>query len=505
MKVDRPRFVTPELYYGFHDIYRNCTPADLRFHKLLLLTGRYDKSVGGIIAYWEMVRDILGRGRIKDLIECWADRQGIRVYVIPGDRISGKASLVFAEYPPELVDLAREHRVRSERREWRQDDLVDFETGRACTEKVLRRAREDYNKIIAEQTADPRHPAADLLNWLNTMPTRAQTELMARNKPHVVEAILSEPRGYREPKCRKGKPLLHADGSPVMGPDHYMARYDHNLRCFSGMHDYPYIRYKTVGGTPRLYSDSLGALSFTRNIREVAYQGCWNLDLKAAHIGILAALGDCAGIQSFLSAKGDWWQKLQQFLGVGPGFKPILKVGTYSIPYGAEVNTIRYNLHQGEFDTPGLPRSKAAQFLENPFIAELLEARERLFAQIIADGGKQDAFGRTITLEQTGRDDPRRAAKSVLACVAQSYELRIMAAVKPVIESDAHTHLVGWLHDGIILRITRNADSMIRSLQSAVDTELATIALEQGYVIHTRLESKELGATTLSAHISIAA
>jgi len=492
---NRPIFVTLGFYDTFHAMYPNCTQQDLRLHELLLLTGRYDPS-GGIVCSSRVSRQLFGKVRIKPAIKQWSIRNSVPVRVVKGSSYTGRATVLFPTYPNELADAAVEERVRIFiAKDWRSD-LVDFRTGAPCTDNYLRKAREHFSKQISQQAVDSAHPAHDLLVWLNSMPTKGQTKLLKRNMSDVARAILQLPRGKMIPRIDK-------HGEIYIMPDKDRARYDHNARVLAQMVAYPFVKYKDVDGTPRLYANGLSPLGFSRDIRAIAYDGCWYLDLKSVQLCVLSALSRCERLQSYLATGGSWWDAVLQPCGLSMQYKPTLKIGTYSLSFGAGEGYIRYLLSVGDIGCPGLTRKQVDSFLANEYVAELLKGRNQLLSKIEAEGGMTDAFSRFISLSSTGIGDTEKAARSVLACVCQSYELRIMMAVVDVIKSYSHTNLMGWLHDGVIVSIRRNESVVIRDMRTAVLREIRNISQHLGVCIHTRLEAEKLCKS--SATVSLAA
>lgn len=494
MSYTKPIFVTRELYDTFQCYYPDCDERDIMLHKHLLLTGRHDSVVGGIIVSNRLLRGIFSHElKSQEALEQWAQRQRIDFDYIPGDRQKGKSGIVFAYYPDELMHIAQSEKFRIYNlREW-MEDLVDFATGAQCTAKIIRTARQTYDNIIAKQMADPEHPAAELIKYLNGLSTKTQSIVIRSNMLSVNDAIQALPNGEMVPMYRKnGKPLLRKGGTQIMGPNRDMARLDHNRRCFRSMLTMPYVRYRSVGGTPRLYTDGVGPLSLSREIRNIAYRGCISADLKSAQLAILSALGNCDKLQSFLKSGKSWWSELIDYLGLLPEQKPILKTATYTICFGGDAGYIKYLLHKGDLDAPGMSWDKAHKFFEHPLVSELMINRDRMIDKIVQDGKMLDAFGREITVEMTGRIDRKSAAKSVLACVAQSYELRIMMSVQPIIAAEKQATMLGWLHDGVLVRITNNADAVIRKMQRAIINTIVDIAVEKGVIICTRLNSELL-------------
>jgi hypothetical protein len=95
-------------------------------------------------------------------------------------------------------------------------------------------------------------------------------------------------------------------------------------------------------------------------------------------------------------------------------------------------------------------------------------------------GGVYDAFDPWLTLSETkrwnkenGKYDHATNVRSIMAAVMQSYELRIMMAILPVLKAEKQVYLLYWLHDGVCLHFGNSSKKAqkIRRLQKAVRTE----------------------------------
>jgi hypothetical protein len=140
-----------------------------------------------------------------------------------------------------------------------------------------------------------------------------------------------------------------------------------------------------------------------------------------------------------------FWKEISGWLGVGCEHKPTLKRGIYSLCFGMGRAKLRRTLRDGKPGEPGLGKMKAELWFRHPLIQELLEARERITREIEMDGFANDAFGREI---QVSRSNPPH---KVAAQIAQSYEMRILKAVLPVVKEERKITIVSWLHDGCSL------------------------------------------------------
>jgi hypothetical protein len=142
----------------------------------------------------------------------------------------------------------------------------------------------------------------------------------------------------------------------------------------------------------------------------------------------------------------NFWAKILADLDLLARFKPTIKRAVYSTLFGMRERNIRRNLVKGSTGEPGLGEARADALLSHPLIREILQARDREHQIAKEDGFVLDAFGNRITLS-AGVD-----SKQALAQQIQSYEVRIMRVVAPILqEEEDSVKLIDWLHDGIVL------------------------------------------------------
>ena len=138
----------------------------------------------------------------------------------------------------------------------------------------------------------------------------------------------------------------------------------------------------------------------------------------------------------------------------------------------------------------GIDRVQAEAFLSLPMIAELRGAMKWELTKIEKRGGARDAFGEWIDIEFV-RDnlalkgnDRKDPARSVLAQVAQSWELLLMlpvldAAVAEEGRVPPRFQIAVWLWDGAYLKSPRVSDAKAtgRELEQAVNENAERIGI----------------------------
>ena len=243
--------------------------------------------------------------------------------------------------------------------------------------------------------------------------------------------------------------------------------------------------------------DGACSIYFSRELRKCLYAGCWEADLKSAQLAILAALAGSTKLQQFLENSGDWWAEMADHCGVDlESAKSVLKRATYAVVFGAGKRRVKRLLAAGDEESAGVGNQAADRFLEHPLVVELLECRSRLLKGIRQNGYMQDAFGADIRLERfSHRRSSEHRARSVLAWVAQSWELRIMTSIVRAVRGRRGIHIIAWIHDGCVLHLQGRPQAVETSRQElvrAVDDILREIEMETGLSICTRLVVEQL-------------
>ena len=176
-------------------------------------------------------------------------------------------------------------------------------------------------------------------------------------------------------------------------------------------------------------------------------------DLRSAQLAIVAKLWRIECITDYLESGKSIWPDLCGHMGVpyDAGNKAAMKNALYALIYGAADETLTKHLGQH------FPIASAAftRFTSHPIIRSLLRARKRQMSKIRDAKGATDAFGTWMPVEYTpvkGKPYNYDNVRSIMACVAQSYELKLLL---PVVEAaqaqrgEEHGFVVTtWLHDG---------------------------------------------------------
>jgi hypothetical protein len=326
-------------------------------------------------------------------------------------------------------------------------DRVWFGSGeylsRRAKDRIEKERRQELLQIADEARAD--HPGRELLDYLNGQPQTARRNLLRTNEPSVIQAIGKLPGVQREWSER-----LVTNG---------VTRND--------------IYYKPVDNSPRIFASGATLHQLPRDIRKLALKGSTEVDLRSCQLAVVARIWGTPKLLSFLEVGQSIWGHLSDFVGVDDTAKPIIKITIYSIVFGMARNNLQRNLADGTEGIPGIGLGRALRFFKHPLIQELLKARSNQLNDIKRNGGGVDAFDRWIPC------DRKYDVRSVAAEIVQSYELRIMMSIVPILKSDRQIKTVSWLHDGASIHFGDKTERawQIARMQRAVDSTAADLRI----------------------------
>jgi hypothetical protein len=352
---------------------------------------------------------------------------------------------------PEEIHAARDHEVLYGIA--KGDEHVLLIDGTNVSQRRYERLIRQYKARMLEQAAEGRadHPAASLLQYLNTNGHRSFARTVRANLPNLFERA--------------------SELSP--GPQR-----DVVMRVLAEVQECPMMLYGTSERTTRVHALGSTVHLLPREFRKLALSGCIHLDLQACQLAIVAVLWEIPTLQKFLARKKQSiWTMLLEYLSLPPSYKSILKTTLYSLLFGMGKRRLMRQLAEGDGSEQGIGNKKARRFKKHPLIAELLEARSKARRRVTETGGAEDAFGEWISKRDYN-------ARSVLAQTIQSWELKLMMAVLPIIEGEKDAWILSWLHDGIAVKVgdPTKKERVIRKLCDAVEDEA------RKYGFQTRLE-----------------
>jgi len=369
-----------------------------------------------------------------------------------------------------LGDECRQRRVQG------GQERVWFASG----ERVSRRGERDVQRAYEEQLAalsrssvGPNHPARRLVEYFLHAPPDCLERVLKRNLPGVREKVAALPVSTERERAKR----------------HFCERLLVTLGSGSALGR---MFYTGSERTPRVFAAGTSVHQLPRDLRQKAFAGCYECDLRAAQLAIVARLWDIAPLQEFLEGGGSIWEELAGVAGVPAAEnKPILKRTVYSVVFGMGSKNVRAQLADGTIHGPGVGAVAAARVLKHPLMRALFGARRRVSRRVWGAGGARDTWGNwvptawgTTSDRNAERERPVRDVPSVLAAVVQSYEMRLLLPVLGVIAAEPQVYLLSWLHDGVTLHLgnKEKANRHLRKLAAAVQKEADAQAMT------TRLE-----------------
>lgn len=359
-----------------------------------------------------------------------------------------RAGRVIARVPEWLNQLAATERRRT------GGDLVEFATGVVWTRRSQGEASRSMRLRALETMKLSRNAETTrLLEHLNSLPANSFTSI--RSRIGVAHELVDE-----------------------LGRD---TERQHNL--LRAIEQFCQPLYQPVDKSVRVYSLNESYLRLKREVRERLTEGWMRADLKSAQLAIVAAKWGCPELREFLGAKHSVWPSLLTHLGVTQSDenKAKLKEFTYALVFGMSKAGLRRMAN--EF-WPSV-KNPWTRLTSNSVLAEVLHARTRHFELVRRDGFAVDAFGRRLTLASRAKSHGSYqgdSARSLLAQVAQSWELALMLPVLDMAEQNqgpSGFRLMLWLHDGIAIHVpdARRRESWRKRLSDAVDVNAMALSI----------------------------
>lgn len=239
------------------------------------------------------------------------------------------------------------------------------------------------------------------------------------------------------------------------------------------------------GLTPRVFTHG-GIPELKRELRIILCHGWHDADLVSSQLAICASLWKLEKIERFLKetkqTKRKVWDEIRSTLNLSEEqwdkFKPYVKEALYTICYGGGEWMIEEPLIDG-IKTLGL-QITVARVLNNWIFKELKKGQQRAVKIVEERGGMEDAEGKFCKITKD------RKVSSVMAEVAQSYELRILISVIRFAKETGNKYfkVTVWQHDGFSMYIERNHEEVYKKIQTVVQGELEKLKIQ------TQLECK---------------
>jgi hypothetical protein len=380
----------------------------------------------------------------------------------------GQARIINPQISPDVLSALAAERQRDDN----DGEAVWFATGVPVSRRNLRAAQDDYGAYLLalSQGVDETHPAYDLIQYLLAQPQGALEKVLKANWPFVREAVRGLPMSTESERATR----------------EWCDRVLDNLDTFRRVY------YADSPKTPRIFAVGTNVLQLPRAVRKVAFAGQVEMDLSAAQLAVVARLWGIPELQTVLESGMSIWTELLTWIDKPTTYKAIVKRTVYSIVFGMGRKKLVEQLAQGDSQDDGVGEDAAERFFLHPLAEALLKARSRQRRAVEAAGGAEDGFGRWVAVEwvtpsRRGKRKRKNTA-SVLASVVQSYELRLMLSILPVLQAEPQIYLLAWLHDGITLHFgngskqERQIRRICRAVQERADAYGMATHLEVEYL-----------------------
>ena len=254
---------------------------------------------------------------------------------------------------------------------------------------------------------------------------------------------------------------------------------DNQLKSLAEIEIDPKPVYIPAEKSNRIYATGSNINGLHRDIRKVFQQDWITADLKSAQLAIIAKLWDIPKLSAYLKTGINVWEDLCNYINIdfNPNNKQLLKTYIYSVIYGAGKNRIVLGIAEDiDEDMTTEQKLQTAEIVynklkEHKIIKLILTARNKQFKIIEANNGATNCFGQFYELKSeiipdkyVYKDMPyvESNLRSILACCAQDYELKIWT---PVINSaieqenkDRGFTITNYLHDGITFSSHKSKD-----------------------------------------------
>lgn len=330
---------------------------------------------------------------------------------------------------------------------------VYFASGRKVTDKTKKTENDLSRQEALESMATTIPEAQALIEYLNTP------------RPHLYSSLLKN-----LPKAREIAKTLKKDS---VG----------QLKMLNIMQYQTQPYYRTVEATTRVYAIKENMTYLARPVRKALTNGLWECDLKSAQLAIAAKVWNVPVVAEFLKEKKSIWEELSDWMGFEA--KDIYKNTLYALMFGSGSLLLSRIVSELDLTHPidvildpkfsklywsrkktylkdeelieniikeVKGRDLMSKFKTHPLIKEILKARAKQLRKIRRAKGAFNFFKIWLS---TDKFPP----KSILAQVAQSYEL---ALLWPIIELAIKNQdkkgfkIVLWQHDGLTIKVDDN-------------------------------------------------
>lgn len=414
----------------------------LRLAQHLLYSPFKDKENGGTIVSRDIIAWCLGceasHARAKSFLDAFS-RDIWSVEYSQYEYRDNKARTVIAmSVTQDILDAVNDDLLS-------RDNQVELVSGKTVNSVYKRQIDvQDKQQALMSMALAKNETARDLLKYLSThsFMTKIPDDLYDKAIELIIAREISQDA--------KNRMLLTLKNVSVQGKTYY----------------------KPVEKSCRLFPANDSILSLPKEIRQLMCTGLIGADLRSCQMAVISKIWNIPSLYRFLSSgRSIWGLFFTDFHIVDKeNFKIKLKKCLYSIVFGMSrahlVNghpdkTYNWRGIDIEFEGHGV---NSDIFLSHPMVKVILSARNRMFALIKKNRGAYDAWNEFIPLTDLVSES------SIMAQVAQSYEMRLIEPVLRVCELTNEVQLVYYLFDGCYLHIRQGerTDLWVERIQDLV-------------------------------------
>ncbi|HEX9951971.1 MAG TPA: hypothetical protein VGB53_09405 [Rubricoccaceae bacterium] len=256
--------------------------------------------------------------------------------------------------------------------------------------------------------------------------------------------------------------------------------------------------YQDVPNSTRIYPDGAGLNGLATEPRGVLLADLFKVDWAKAQFAVNAWLYGIGPVLDVLRGDGIQWRRFTAWLGLPDtdDADALVKRAIYALNYCAGDAEIIGTLTgfkpwltgEGRHTPTGIDRATAESFLGEPLVKATREAMMGARTKVERDGGARDAFGNWIDLETVraslASQPHKNPLNSVLAQVAQSWEVELMRPLVEILEEEAikarpNVAVAVWLWDGAYLYVRKRADAPahLARIKRACDRHAQTLGI----------------------------
>ncbi len=381
------------------------------------------------------------------------------------DRDTGKGRCRGVE--PESIA----HLVAAARQDFAETERYEVLTGRKWNEKNRREQNVQMCKQ-AEQIAWPYEEQRPIAAYLHALPLRIFEKQVLPRVQDAYRAIVQDRSLSQEEQGRRLGPLQAIRDLPK-----------------------PFYRPGESGQDARLFAHR-SLCDVKRALRRLLCEGWYEVDLKAAHLAIAAAIFPIAPLQDALRHGADPWRLIAEELGLidlveqqGEALRDALKQALYRPLNGGTLEESQQELRtvcaqHGIRDMRPLHAS--------PLVAALMQAVKKQRQEVQARGYTDTPLGR-VDLRGTDKD----SINSHLSYTFHAYELALIAPCFEIAQQSTDFLIVLHQHDGFSVQLRQ--EDRARQVLNRLNRAVAAVAGK--YEIITRLEYKTLPPAYQEQHL----